>query len=152
MSVTKHCICVYKFSQQQQYRATSMPDFHSIDGDEGEEEADDADGLCEDDEDDGQGEGECEEDEDGQPILRGSRRVPHPAPPPPSVKGARSALSPLQSSTSSSGARGIQRHLLPPRPPKKKRGCYERHKRPGLVIICIIFIVLREGDSIDALI
>ena len=122
-----------------------MPDVHSIDGDEGEEEADDGDGLCEDDEDEGQEEREGEEDEEGQRILRGSRRVPHPALPPPTVKGTRSsALSPPQSSTSSSGARGgIQRHLLP-RPPKKKKGCYERHKRPGLVIICIIFIVLRE--------
>ena len=103
-----------------------MPDVHSTDGgDSGE------DGLCEDDD-----EGGDEEDEDGQPILRGSRRIP--APPPP-MKGAAaharrlSAFSPPQSSSLSS--------VL------KKKGCYERHKRPGVVLLCIIFIVLRE--SID---
>ena len=59
----------------------------------------------------------------------------------------RSAFSPPQSSTSSSGA---ARRAAPPPPPEehlrllKKRSCYERHKRPGVVILCIIFIVLRE--------
>ena len=100
-----------------------MPDVHSTDGgDSGE------DGLCDDDD-----EGGDEEDEDGQPILRSSR-IPAPAPPMKGAAHARlSAFSPPQSSSLSS--------VL------KKKSCYERHKRPGVVLLCIIFIVLRE--SID---